>query len=114
MDINPSDFNRRVMMVSYTFTQGSTGGVTRSLAESFETWASVNSKSGSQYVTQGQIKNDQQVEIIIRYRPQITENWNVVYEGQTFIINNLSYDATGYKRFIILKCAGAIQQQSWS
>ena len=113
-EISPSDFTRRVTMESWDFTQINTGGVNRVLAESFECWAQVISKSGSQNVIQAQVKNDAQYQITIRYRPQITENWNVVYEGQTMIINRMSPDNTGYKRYLIMQCTGSIQQESWS
>ncbi len=113
-EISPSDFTRRVTMSSYTFDQGNTGGTSAVLTESFDCWAQVISKGGSQYVTQAQTKNDAQFQVTIRYRSQVTENWNVTYEGQRMIINRLSYDNNGYKRYIIMQCSESINQESWS
>jgi SPP1 family predicted phage head-tail adaptor len=112
--IHASDFTRRVTMVSYDFAQGPTGGINKVLAESFDTWADVESKGGSQYVTQAQVKNDSQWTVTIRYRPQVTENWNVIYEGQVFIITKISVVEPYYKKFMILNCSGSNQQESWS
>lgn len=112
--ISPSDFTRRITLTSYDFTQGNTGGISKRLAESFDTWADVQSKGGSQYVTQGQVKNDAQWQITMRYRPQVTENWNVIYEGQVFIINKINVVEPFFKKFMVLSCTGSIAQESWS
>lgn len=114
MTINVSEMNRRVVLESYTYTQGDAGGSTPVLAESVTVWAKVEQKGGSMSFTQSQLMADATYQITMRYRSGVTTNWNVVYEGQTFMINKIVTDTEGYKRYMILDCSVSIAQQSWS
>lgn len=109
-----SDFNRRITLTSYNYSQSGSGGVSAVEAEIFDTWAKVEQKGGGVNSNQAQMMSDASYRITIRYRPQVTKNWNISYEGQTFIINSISFDNPAYKRFMIIDCSVSIKQTSWS
>lgn len=107
--------NRRVTLSAYDSIQDVVyGGNQLVLKETFDTWAQVVQKGGSTGINQGQMKSDFTYVITIRFRPQVSENWNITYEGQTLIINQLQVDDPGYKRYLIIYCSVSEQQQSWS
>ena len=113
--ISPSELNRLVNLVSYTYTQNDSGGLTPVIAEQITgAWATVDQLGGDARINQGQDKNFANYKIIVRYRSQMTENWMIVYEGQTMKIKQMQVDDTSYKRFWIIYCSTSIQQQSWS
>jgi SPP1 family predicted phage head-tail adaptor len=113
--IAASDLNRQVTLQSYSFTQNDSGGVSPVLAEEIpDIWAKVDELNGGNVINQGQDKNFADFRITIRYRPQVTENWNIIYEGQTLKIKQMQVDNTAYKRYWIIFASTSIQQQSWS
>jgi SPP1 family predicted phage head-tail adaptor len=113
--IAASDLNRQVTLQSYSFTQNDSGGVAPVLAEEIpDIWAKVDELNGGNVINQGQDKNFADYRITIRYRPQVTENWTIIYEGQTLKIKQMQVDNTAYKRFWIIFASTSIQQQSWS
>lgn len=113
--INASDLNRLVILESYTFTTNDSGGTSPVLAESIpNVWAKVEELSGGNVINQGQDKNFAEYRISIRYRPQVTENWNIIYEGQTLKIKQMQIDNTAYKRYLIIYASTTKQQESWS
>lgn len=114
MEINPSEFTRRITLTSYGFNQGSSGGLSAVLAETFDTWAKLDQKGGGMSANQAQMMADASAQFTMRYRPQVTQNWNIVYEEQTYMINKIVYDNPGYKRFMIIDCSVSIQLESWS
>ena len=114
MEIKPSEFNRLVTMKSYTYSQGDSGAVTAVLAESFQTWAKVVQNGGNTGTNQGQEQSTANYTITIRYRPGVTENWNITYEGLTLKIGQLQIDNPAYKRYLIISCNVTIQQSDWS
>lgn len=114
MNIFPSDFNRRITLTSYDFSQGDAGGVSAVEAESFDTWAKWELKGGGMSLNQAQMMADASAQATIRYRPQVTENWNIVYEGQVYRVDKIVYDSPNDKRFMIIDCSVSIQQTSWS
>lgn len=113
--INASDLNRLVTLESYTYTQNDSGGTNPVLAEEIpDVWAIVEQKGGSMGFNQAQMMADATYQITIRYRPQVTTNWNIIYEGQIFMINKIVFDNPAYKRYMIIDCSVSISQQSWS
>lgn len=113
--INASELNRLVTLESYDFTTGDSGGITPVLAESLtDIWAKVESLNGGNVINQGQDKNFADFRITIRYRPQVTENWTINYEGQTLKIKQMQVDNTAYKRYLIIYASTTIKQESWS
>lgn len=113
-EINPSDFTRRITLTAYDYITGDSGGITPVLVETFDTWAKVEQKGGGMSANQAQMMADASAQITIRYRPQVTTNWNIVYEGQTYMINKIVLDNPGYKRFMIIDVSVSISQTSWS
>lgn len=114
MTVNPSEFTRRIVLVSYDYSEGDAGGLTPVLAEEFETWAKWEQKGGGMGLNQAQMMADATAQVTIRYRPQVTTNWNIIYEGQTYRIDKIVFDDPGYKRFMIIDCSVSIKQTSWS
>lgn len=114
MEVLPSEFTRRITLTSYDYVQGDAGGVSAVAAESFDTWAKWEQKGGGMGANQEQMQGDENVRVTVRYRPQVTVNWFIVYEGQVYRINKMSFDNPGYKRFIIIECSVSIKLQSWS
>ena len=101
-------------MVSYTYSQGDSGGLTKVIAETFETWAKIEQKGGTMNFSQAQLMADATYQVTIRYRAGVTQNWNIIYEGQTMQIKAITLDNPGYKRYMIIDCGLTIKQQSWS
>lgn len=114
MEINASDLNRQVTLESYDYSQNDSGGTSAVLAEQITTWANIVQLSGGDVINQGQDKNFSDFKITIRYRPQITENWNIVYEGMTLKIKQMQVDNPAYKRYIIISASTTLQPSSWS
>lgn len=114
MDIRPSEFTRRITMVSYDYVQTDSGGTNTVLAESFETWAKVEQKGGSMGANQAQLMADATYQITLRYRPQVNQSWNIIYESQTFKIDKIIIKEPFYKEFFIIDCSVSIQITSWS
>lgn len=108
MDVSPSEFTRRVDLVNYTYVTGDSGGNSIALVDSISTWAKVEQKGGSMSANQAQMMADATYQVTIRYRSQVTQNWNIVYEGQIFMINKIVFDNPAYKRFMIIDCAVSI------
>lgn len=109
-----SEFTRRITLISYDFTQGLTGGTSTKVAESFDTWAKWEQKSGGTNINQAQMMSDQGGTFTIRYRPQVTLNWNIVYEGQIYIINKINIVEPWFKKFMEIDVSSSIAQTSWS
>lgn len=114
MDIRPSEFTRRVIIVAYDYVQKDSGGTSPIVAESFETWAKVEQKGGSMGANQAQLMADATYQVTLRYRPQVNQSWNIVYEGQTFKIDKIVIQYPQYKEFMIIDCSVSIQIESWS
>lgn len=114
MEISPSEFNRRITLTSYGYSVGDSGGLSPVEAETFDTWAKWEQKGGNMSANQAQMMADATAQATIRYRPQVTENWNIIYEGQVYMINKITLDNPGFKRFMIIDCSVSIQQTSWS
>ncbi len=111
-----SELTRRVTMVSYDYVQASdgAGGVNPVIAETFDTWARVEQKGGSMGANQAQLMADATYQVTIRYRPQINQNWNIIYEGQTFKIDKIVIERPNYKEFLVIDCSVSVQITSWS
>ena len=115
MVVNPSQFTRLVDLVSYGYSTGDSGGVTPVLEETISSvWAKVEPLNGGNVINQGQDKNFADFRITIRYRPQVTENWNIIYQGQTLKVKQMQVDDEGYKRYLIIYASTTINQQGWS
>jgi SPP1 family predicted phage head-tail adaptor len=113
--ISASDLNRLVTLESYTYSTNSAGGIAAVLADSLvDIWANVKPLNGGNVINQGQDKNFAYFEITIRYRPQVTENWTINYNGQTLKIKQMQVDDESYKRYLIIYASTTLQQQSWS
>jgi SPP1 family predicted phage head-tail adaptor len=112
--MTPSQLNRLVTLESYTYSQNDSGGIAPVLAEQLTNiWAKVDELNGGNVINQGQDKNFADFRITIRYRPQVNENWNIVYEGQTLKIKQMQLDNTAYKRYMIIYASTTLEQ-SWS
>jgi SPP1 family predicted phage head-tail adaptor len=113
--ISASDLDRLVDLESYGFSIGDAGGSTAIPEETITgVWASVVQQGGGDFINQGQDRNFADYKVIIRYRPQLTENWIIVYEGLRMKIKQMQVDDTAYKRYLIIYCSTSIQQTSWS
>src|SRR6185312_7066821 len=113
--INASELNRQITLESYTFSKNDAGGIAPVLAESItNVWSKVKALNGGNVINQGQDKNFADYQITIRYRPQVTENWTINYEGQTLKIKQMQVDDESYKRYLTIYASTDIQQQSWS
>ena len=113
--ITASNLNRLVTLKSYTYSQGDAGGSTPVLAEQIDNvWASIEQKGGNMNFNQAQMMEDATYQVTIRYKPQVTTNWNIEYEGQVFKINKIVLDNEAYKRYMIIDCTVSVSQQSWS
>lgn len=114
MSVTASELTRRVTMASYDFEQKDSGGTSPVLVESFDTWAKVEQNGGSMGANQAQMMADATYQVTIRYRPQVNQSWNIIYEGQTFRIDKIVIERPGYKEFLVIDCSVSIQIESWS
>jgi SPP1 family predicted phage head-tail adaptor len=109
-----SELNRLITLESYNYSTNDSGGITPVLAEQLTNiWAKVDELNGGNVINQGQDKNFADFRITIRYRPQVNENWNIIYEGQTLKIKQMQLDNTAYKRYMIIYASTTLEQ-SWS
>lgn len=110
-----SELNRLITLQSYSYAQNNSGGIAPVLAEELtDVWAKIKPLSGGSVINQGQDKNYADYQITIRYQTQITENWSIIYEGQTLKIKQMQVDDEAYKRFLIIYASTTIKQESWS
>lgn len=110
-----SALNRLIDLSSYSFNQDSSGGITPVLADSLlGIWANVIQLSAGSSVNFGQSQMFADYKITIRYRAQVNENWNVVYENQTMKIKRIEFNEPQYKKYMILYCAVSKSLESWS
>lgn len=108
MDVRASELNRRVNLLNYTYVQGDSGGTSIALVDSITTWAKWEQQGGSMNANQAQMMGDATAQVTLRYRSQVTLNWNIVYEGQVFVINKIVFDNPSYKRYMIIDCSVSI------
>lgn len=99
--------NRRVTVIVPGVQQNDQGGNEASVLDSWEKWAQVENRTGS-----NQFNNQQQVwqydyKIIMRHeRSRPTKsNYEVQYEGYRLKIESLSIDSEGYKGYEVLRCS---------
>lgn len=112
--ITTSQLNRQLTLISYDYLPGDSGGLTPVVAEQMTIWGNVIPLNGGSAVNFGQEKNFADYKITIRYHSQVTENWNIIYEGKTLSIKQMQVDDEGYKRYLTIFASTSIQQQSWS
>lgn len=113
--ITPSELNQLVSLVAYTSSQNDTGTITATNAETIDgVWANIKQLGGDTNTAQGQQISNAQYKIVIRYLPQMTENWLIVYNDITLKITQMQVDNPAYMRYLIIYCSTTIQQTSWS
>lgn len=112
--IIPSEFNRRITLAAYDYSQGDSGGSTKVLKESVEVWGLVEGRTGVAVVGHAQEQWNYDYKITIRHQSKFNSNWIVYYENNVLKINALTTVEEGYKRFMVLRCTTTQKIQSWS
>ena len=113
--IVPSELNQLVDLVAYTYSQNTTGTVSAMVAETIPgVWARVKQRGGATNTMEAQQISTAQYEVVIRYLPQFTENWQIRWDGLTFKIDQIQYDNPAYRRYLIVSCSTLIKQENWS
>lgn len=112
--VNASDFDRRITLKAYDYTQNSFGAPVRDLKETVTIWAKVTQKSGFTNTQEAQQQSQSFYEIFIRYQAKFNSNWVIEYENMELKIDNIKPDDEGNKRFMIIKASVTIRQEDWS
>jgi SPP1 family predicted phage head-tail adaptor len=99
--------NRRITVIVPGVTQNDQGGNEATTIDSWEKWAHVDNRTGS-----NSFQNQQQVwnydyKITIRHevsRPT-KSNYEIQYEGYLLKIESISIDEEGYKGYEVCRCS---------
>lgn len=99
--------NRRVTVIVPGVVQNDQGGNEASILDSWEKWAQVENRTGSNQFNNQQQVWDYNYKIIMRReasRPT-KSNYELQYEGYRLKIESLTIDSEGFKGYEILRCS---------
>lgn len=86
-----SKMNEQVVISTYTAVTDAGGGVTKTVASTYTTWAEVENRTGSTAINVGQRQINYDYKITVRYyaeRP-ITTAQTVTYQSQVLSVNGI-------------------------
>ena len=83
------------------------GGLDNTLINSWNKWAKIEDRTGSNNVSQNQSKWEYDYKITTRYYPskQTKSNYLISYEGMIMKIESISINNEGHKKLEILRCS---------
>lgn len=99
--------NRRVTVLVPGATQNDQGGNVAEVLDSWDKWAQVEDRSGSNQFSNQQQVWDYDYKITMRFevsRPT-KSNYEIQYEGYRLKIESLSINTEGYKAYEICRCS---------
>jgi len=99
--------NRRVTVIVPGVTINDQGGPEASVLDSWEKWAQVENRSGSNSFQNQQQTWQYDYKIIMRFetsRPT-KSNYEIEYENYRLKIESIEIDSEGYKGYEILRCS---------
>lgn len=102
-----SEKNEQVIISTYTDAQDAGGGVTKTVASTYTTWAKVENRTGSTAINAGQRQINYDYKITVSYyaeRP-ITAAQTVTYQSQLLSINGIRRLDEGRLKDQILYCS---------
>ncbi len=102
-----SKMNEQVVISTYTNAKDAGGGIGKTVASSYTTWAEVKNRTGSAAINDGQRQINYDYEITIRFfaeRPVNTAQ-TVTYQSQLLSINGIRRLDEGRVKDQILYCS---------
>ena len=102
-----SQMNEQILISTYTASQDAGGGVSKSVASSYTTWAKVEDRTGSTAINAGQRQINYDYKITVRYYDsrQITTAQTVTYQSKALSINGIKRLTEGLLTHQILYCS---------
>lgn len=99
--------NEQVVISTYTAAKDAGGGVSKSVASSYTTWAAVENRTGSTAINVGQRQINYDYKITVRYYPErpITTEQTATYQSQVLSINGIKRINEGRLTHQILYCS---------
>ena len=96
----------RITLKTLGYTTDAGGGTSSSVVSSYSVWAEIQDRNGGSQFSQGQIQDDYDYKITIRYYPSkvVTTNTVLEYRGKDLAINSVTNQSEGKNRFLILRC----------
>jgi SPP1 family predicted phage head-tail adaptor len=98
-----SKFRHRISVQQQTTSTDAGGGKVNTWAEIFSSWASVNPLTGHESYAWGQLMEESNYVIKIRYRAGVTAAMKIIWQSRTFDIQTV-LDPSGLKRLLVLGC----------
>lgn len=101
------NMNRRILVLECKGVRNDQGGLDNTIVQSWEKWAMIEDRTGSNNVTQNQTQWQYDYKITMRYYPSIPtkSNYYIVYEGVAMKIENISINNEGFKKFEVARCS---------
>lgn len=102
-----SKMNEQVVISTYTSAKDAGGGVTKTVASTYTTWAAVENRTGSTAINAGQRQINYDYKVTVRYyaeRP-ITTAQTVTYQSQILSVNGIKRLNEGRLTHQILYCS---------
>jgi head-tail adaptor len=104
--------NRRIFILECKGVKNDQGGIDNTIVRSWQKWAMIEDRTGSNGVTQNQTQWQYDYKITMRYYPSTPtkSNYYIVYEGVAMKIENISINNEGYKKLEVARCSKVDEQ----
>lgn len=97
------NLRERVMLQQSTTTTDDYGGVVYEWSDVAEVWARVEPVKSAEEFIAGGVQTVTDVLVHIRYRPDLTPEWRLIWKGQTYNIKG-ARNLDERSRFLALDC----------
>jgi SPP1 family predicted phage head-tail adaptor len=87
--VGAGDYNRRITLQHFETTKDSEGIVTQQWMDVATVWAAVEPLRGREYFAAAAVNAENTVRFRIRYRPGITPDMRLLYNGRVFEIQSV-------------------------
>lgn len=98
------DLRRRLVLRQPAWNQAASGATAPTYADVATVWASVEGQGGRELVQAQQVQPDAQYRIVIRYRTDVKEDWQLGLGGRNLNVLNVS-DAEEQRVYLTILAA---------
>lgn len=99
--------DRRITIERDNSVQDLAGGISRAIQTSWTLWANVETRSGRPVTNQNQVQFNYDYKITFRYEKsrKPRSNDTIVYDNMKMMINSISFENEGNKKYVIARCS---------
>lgn len=101
--MNPGKLDRRLTILARNETRGTAGGLAIAYAEEDTVWAELVESGGQESRSSDALRGVVSATFRIRYRPSLTSQHRVIYDGLTYDILSKPIEEDR-RRYQLLKC----------